>query len=154
MTDHNSSPSGAGIFSGKVSKDSINLPEGRFSHTTFAGKFYSATYLRDELLSSAMKVHEAAQKHGLTGHAVALRWVLHHSALQKDLGDAILFSAAHLSHIEENLRICDEGPLPEELVKVVEDIWAVAEPVAPWAWIDVKAQAAALKEGLKSMEKE
>ncbi|KAF2166376.1 hypothetical protein M409DRAFT_23566 [Zasmidium cellare ATCC 36951] len=140
-------------YSGKVTKDSINLPEGRFSNSTFAGKFYSASYLRDELLSSAMKVHEAAQKHGLTGHAVAMRWVLHHSALRGELGDAMLFSAAHLSQIEENLKICDQGSLPEELVKVVDDIWAVAEPVAPWAWIDVKAQAAAIKEGLNSMKK-
>lgn len=146
-------PSGAGIFSGKVSKESINLPEGRFSNATFAGKFYSTSYLRDELLDSAMKVHEAAQRHGLTGHGVALRWVLHHSALRKELGDAMLFSAAHLDQIEENLKICDDGPLPEELVKVVEDVWPAAEPVAPWAWIDVKAQAAALKEGLNSMGK-
>lgn len=144
-------PSGAGIFSGKVNKNSIHAPEGRFSHATFAGKFYSESYFRDELLGGAMKVHEAAQKHGLTGHAVALRWVLHHSALRREFGDGMIFSAAHLNQIEENLKICDGGPLPDELVQVVEDVWPVAEPVAPWAWIDVKAQAAALKEGLGSM---
>ncbi|KAK4501751.1 hypothetical protein PRZ48_007560 [Zasmidium cellare] len=147
------SPSGAGIFSGKVTKDSVHRTEGRFSNANFVGKLYADTYLRDELLRGAMKVHEAAQKHGLTGHAVALRWVLHHSALRADLGDAMLFSAPNLSQLEENLKICDQGPLPEELVKVMEDVWLVAEPVAPWAWIDVKAQAAALAEGLNTIQK-
>lgn len=43
--------------------------------------------------------------------------------------------------------------IAEELVQVVEDVSTVVELVAPWAWIDVKAQAATIKEGLKLMER-
>ena len=95
-----------------------------------------------------MKVHEAAQKHGITGHAAALRWCLHHSVLRKELGDGIVIAAPRMEQLEENLKICEGGPLPEDLVKVIEAVWPVAEPVAPWAWVDVKTVVEDLKEGL------
>ncbi|KAK5686856.1 hypothetical protein LTR17_026781 [Elasticomyces elasticus] len=130
------SPSGGGIFSGKVSKTSIDAPDGRFSHNTLVGKFMSTAYLRDELLAASLKVQSAAQKHGISGQAVALRWVLHHSALKAELGDGLIVGFSSLGQLGENLKILDQGPLPQELVEVVDGVWGAAEPVAPWAYID------------------
>ena len=31
--------------------------------------------------------------------------------------------------------MCDAGPLPDDLVKVVEEVWEIAAPVAPWAYM-------------------
>ncbi|KAK5680687.1 hypothetical protein LTS10_007620 [Elasticomyces elasticus] len=129
-------PSGGGIFSGKVSKTSIDAPDGRFSHNTPVGKFMSTAYLRDELLAASLKVQSAAQKHGISGQAVALRWVLHHSALKAELGDGLIVGFSSLGQLGENLKILDQGPLPKELVEVVDGVWGAAEAVAPWAYID------------------
>ncbi|KAK4952048.1 hypothetical protein LTR10_009968 [Elasticomyces elasticus] len=129
-------PSGGGIFSGKVSMNSIDAPDGRFSHNTPVGKFMSSAYLRDELLAASRKVQAAAQKHGISGQAVALRWVLHHSALRAELGDGLVVGFSSLEQLGENLKILDQGPLPQELVEVVDGVWSAAEPVAPWAYID------------------
>ena len=73
--------------------------------------------------------------------------MLHHSVLKKEYGDGIIIGASSLSQLESNLTMCDQGPLPEDLVKVVEDVWPLAEPVAPWAWIDAKP--AGLEKDLK-----
>lgn len=40
------------------------------------------------------KVSDAAARSGLTGHAVALSWVLHHPALHGEHGDAIVLVLA------------------------------------------------------------
>ncbi|KAK5693415.1 hypothetical protein LTR97_009984 [Elasticomyces elasticus] len=130
------SPSGGGIFSGKVSMNSIDAPDGRFSHNTPVGKFMSTAYLRDELLAASREVQSAAKKHGISGQAVALRWVLHHSALRAELGDGLIVGFSSLEQLGENLKLLDQGPLPQELVEVVDGVWGAAEPVAPWAYID------------------
>jgi aflatoxin B1 aldehyde reductase len=94
------------------------------------------TYLKPELLSAANRVHTEAQKHGIVGHEVALRWVLHHSALKAEFGDGMIIGASSLEQLDANLKMCDAGPLPDDLVKVVEEVWAIAAPVAPWAYME------------------
>lgn len=75
-------------------------------------------------------------KHDFYTHEAALRWCLHHSALKKDLGDGIIVGASSSQQLEANLKACEARPLPDEVVKVIEEIWPLAEPVAPWAYID------------------
>ncbi|MCJ1285984.1 hypothetical protein MMC26_005326 [Xylographa opegraphella] len=127
------SPSGAGIFSGKVTKDSISIRGGRFDSGSGVGNLYSSLYLKEELLAAARRVQDEAQKQGLTGQAAALRWVLHHSALSAKHGDAMIVGASSMRQLEENLEICKEGPLPDGVVKVIEDVWQSAKPFAPHA---------------------
>ena len=124
------------MFSGKVSAESINNSDGRWTNTNPLGKWFSMMYLRPELLEAANRVHTEGQKHGINGHEVALRWMLHHSALKAELGDGVIIGASSLEQLEANLKMCDAGPLPEDLVKVVEDIWPLAKPVAPYAWME------------------
>ncbi|MCJ1405181.1 hypothetical protein MMC11_008407 [Xylographa trunciseda] len=127
------SPSGGGIFSGKVNKDSINVHGGRFDSNSRIGKIYGSLYLKEGLLTAAQRVQDQAKKHGLTGQAAALRWVLHHSALSGEHGDAMIIGASNLQQLEENLKICDGGPLPDDMVEVFEEVWQSARPLAPFA---------------------
>ena len=96
---------------------------------------YGSQYLKDELLDAAGRVHDEAEKDGLTGHAVALRWVLHHSALDAAHGDAMILGASSMKQLEENLEITKAGPLPKHLVELVEDVWQPAKPFAPFAHV-------------------
>ncbi|KAK5956424.1 hypothetical protein OHC33_003001 [Knufia fluminis] len=77
------------------------------------------------------KVNQAAIRHGLTGHAAALRWVLHHSVLDAERGDAVVIGARTLEQLEETLRTCEMGPLPEEMVGVVDGVWGAVKDTAP-----------------------
>ena len=76
-------------------------------------------------------MHTAAQKEGLTGHEVALRWALHHSILDGKLGDAIIIGASSLGQLEENLEICKAGPLPVHLVQMVDEMGERVRESAP-----------------------
>ena len=129
----------------------MNKSTGRWSNSSPIGQFFSSIYLRPELLDAANKVHTEAQKHGINGHEVALRWVLHHSALKGESGDGMIIGASSPAQLEDNLKMCDAGPLPADLVKVVEDVWPLAEPVAPFAYVE--APPPELTQMLRDMEK-
>jgi aflatoxin B1 aldehyde reductase len=79
---------------------------------------------------------------------VAQRWLQHHSALQP--GDAVILGAASPQQMEDNIvqwcvpSIVDDairtsfsslhsegGPLPDEIVKLLEGAWQKAKAVAP-----------------------
>lgn len=124
-----------------MTADSINKDTGRWSSKKPAGAFYSAAYLRPELLDAASKVNTIAQQHGFNGHEAALRWILHHSILDAELGDGIIVGASSLEQFKANMDMCDKGPLPDDLVKLFEEVWKIAEPVAPWAWVEISSKA-------------
>lgn len=129
-------PTGAGIFSGKVTRDSAKKPDGRWTNTSRLGNMFAGAYFRDEIFDAADKIRTAAEKHGIGGHAAALRWMMHHSKLEKEHGDAIIIGFGSLGQLEGNLDICEQGPLPEDLVKLVDELWPSVEAVSPWAYID------------------
>ena len=133
-----------------MTADSIHNPDGRWSHSSFIGKFFSSIYLRPELLDGAHKVHTKALEHGFNGLEAALRWCLYHSTLKPELGDGIIVGASKIEHLEDNLKACDNGPLPGDLVKVFEEIWPLAEPVAPFAYVEEAPKD--IEEGLKDLQ--
>jgi aflatoxin B1 aldehyde reductase len=95
------------------------------------GQLYRGWFFKADLFSAAAAVHAAAQKEDLTGHAVALRWVLHHSILDGKLGDAMIIGASSLGQLEENLEICKAGPLPAHLVQMVDEMGERIKESAP-----------------------
>lgn len=129
------SPSAGGMFTGKISEASKEISGGRFDTTTIVGNLYTGNYMKKELIEAARKVHEEASKRGLSGHEVALRWVLHHSALSADKGDAMIIGASSMKQLEQNIKACHGGPLPDELVEWLERTWDVAKDVAPAPWM-------------------
>ena len=98
-------------------------------------KMHARIYHKDALINAAHRVTVEAEKAGITGHAVALRWLLHHSALNGEHGDAIVIGASSLSQLEANLQACRAGPLPEKIVKLVEEVWLPAKDVAPQSYL-------------------
>lgn len=95
------------------------------------GKVYQEDYFRDELFQAAKYLLDAAEKEGLTAHAVALRWIMYHSALSSEHGDAVIIGASSLRQALQNLEIFDDGPLSDSLVKEIENVWQMAKGAAP-----------------------
>ena len=60
---------------------------------------------------------------------------MHHSILDPKLGDGIIVGASSIEQFKANMDMCDKGPLPDDLVKLFEEVWKIAEPVAPWAYV-------------------
>lgn len=54
---------------------------------------------------------------------VSLRWLMHHSALKGELGDAIVLGAKREDQLRGNVECCRKGPLPDVLVRAVGEMW-------------------------------
>ena len=117
------SPSACGFFSGKVSRASRLQKGSRWNVKSPLGAKYSCDYFHDALFSAAAVVRHEAAKHGISGHAAALRWTVWHSDLEAENGDGVIVGASTLPQLEENLDILEQGPLPARLLQVVESAW-------------------------------
>lgn len=61
---------------------------------------------------------------------VALRWVSHHSLMSREHGDNILIGASSKAHLEENLTDLEKGPLPKEVVDILDQAWLSVKAVS------------------------
>jgi aflatoxin B1 aldehyde reductase len=85
------------------------------------------------VIEAAFALSEGAEKAGL--HEVALRWILHHSELSGQHGDAIVVGGSSLEQINDNLNACLAGPLPAALVELVDSVWNIAKKDPPPSWV-------------------
>lgn len=76
----------------------------------------------------ALKIIEAAtEKAGLTMAETALRWVSHHSMMKREYGDSVIIGASSVKHLQENLDDLEKGPLPDEVVKSLDEAWGAVK---------------------------
>ncbi|KAH0843119.1 Aflatoxin B1 aldehyde reductase member 2 [Fonsecaea pedrosoi] len=117
-------PLAGGLFSGKYkSKDAPT--EGRFSiQSPIFGKLYRGRYFQDPIFNALAIIQPIAEKSGLTLLETALRWCVHHSALKlTDGNDGIIIGVSSLKQLDSNLTDLEKGPLPEEVVKAIDEAW-------------------------------
>ncbi|KAL5364087.1 NADP-dependent oxidoreductase domain-containing protein [Aspergillus floccosus] len=133
-------PLAGGLFSGKYKSQDIPV-EGRYSDQSSHGQLYRSRYFKDATFDALRLIEPVVAKHGLTMPETAFRWVHHHSALNiKDGGrDGIILGVSSLAQLENNLKDVQKGPLPQEVIDVLDQAWLVAKPTAPNYWhLDLK----------------
>ncbi|KAJ9605075.1 hypothetical protein H2200_010465 [Cladophialophora chaetospira] len=119
-------PLAGGVFSGKYKSKAEVPTEGRFADVHGAGKMYRQRYFQDNTFLALQHIEPVVQKHNLTLLETALRWCVHHSLLKfaKDGGnDGVIIGVSSLKQLEGNLADFDKGPLPEEVVKALDEAW-------------------------------
>lgn len=134
-------PLAGGLFSGKIK--SAEVPkEGRYSETTaLLGEVYRKRYFKDSTFDALRLIEQTAQKHNLTLLEVALRWCTNHSALKMHDGgrDGVIIGVSSFSQLESNLKDLEKGPLPEEVVKTLDDAWLMTKATTSNYWhLDLK----------------
>jgi len=82
-----------------------------------------------KLLKTLKKI---SAKHSLTLIEVALRWIVHHSALQAN--DGVILGATALDHITENISALEKGPLPKDVVDEAEEAWRTTKEFCETYW--------------------
>ena len=133
-------PLAGGFFSGKYKSQEIPA-EGRYSDTAKVGAYYRERYFKDATFDALRLIEPVAEKHNLTMLEVALRWCVHHSALKMTNGgtDGVIIGVSSFSQLESNLKDLEKGPLPEEVVKVLDEAWLVTKATTPNYWhLDLK----------------
>ncbi|KAI0074930.1 Aldo/keto reductase [Panus rudis PR-1116 ss-1] len=128
-------PLGGGFFTGRYnSPDDKVEPGSRFDPEKKQGQNYRNRYWNEPHFNALAKIREVAAKYELTLPEVALRWISHHSLLKREYGDAVIIGASSVKHIEKNLVDLEKGPLPDEVVKVLDEAWETVKPYAVKYW--------------------
>lgn len=98
------------------------------------GQMYRDRYFKDSTFTALKIVEDAAQKANLTLLEIALRWVVHHSELKtrvKGGNDGVIIGVSNFRQLEGNLADLEKGPLPEDVVKALDEAWLAAKATAP-----------------------
>ncbi|CAG8971539.1 hypothetical protein HYALB_00005435 [Hymenoscyphus albidus] len=104
---------------------------GNFTHGKYAGTRYATDhplhhvfherYDNEALHQALLEIENAGVEHGIPVHEVALRWIFHHSSLEKE--DGVITGCTNLQQIKENGELIRRGPLPEDVVEIVGKVW-------------------------------
>lgn len=99
-------------------------------------EMYRKRYFRDSTFGALRLIEGTAQKHGLTLLEIALRWCTHRSALNMQNGgrDGVIIGVSSSSQLESNLKDLEKGPLPEEVVKTLDEGWLMTKATTPSYW--------------------
>lgn len=84
------------------------------------GATWSMIYKKPSIIAATEKAVDVALKHGIDGHAAALRWTVHHGILSREHGDSVIIGASSLEQLASNLDMIEQGPLPGEVVSALE----------------------------------
>ncbi|OMP83500.1 Aflatoxin B1 aldehyde reductase member 3 [Diplodia seriata] len=118
-------PLAGGFLTSRYHRDQKEFAEGeRFDPKRWQGKLFHGRYWNDPMWEALEGLRPVAKKHGITEVQCALRWLAHHSALKKELGDAVIVGASGPQQMEDNLAALEQGPLPEDVVEALDAGWA------------------------------
>ncbi|KAA1472011.1 Aldo/keto reductase [Dentipellis sp. KUC8613] len=124
-------PLGGGFFTGRYRSlnDEVE-PGSRFDPNKGQGQNYRKRYWKEPYFKALAEIQAVSDKHNLTMAEVALRWISHHSLMKREFGDSVLIGASSVEHIEQNLIDLEKGPLPDEVLSVLDEAWIEVQPYA------------------------
>ncbi|KAJ7723798.1 Aldo/keto reductase, partial [Mycena metata] len=121
-------PLAGGFFTDRYSSaDATPEPGSRYDPTTLLGKGYRSRFWKPEFFAALAEVRTVATAHGLTMQEIAIRWVSHHSLMNREAGDAVIIGGSSVKHIEENLVDLEKGSLPEQVLTALDAAWAAVK---------------------------
>lgn len=126
-----------GLFSGKIKSTDYVAEEGRFSAKNPSAANYRERYIKDSTFRALQTIERALEAHpGLTMIETALRWAVHHSQLRvaNGGGDGIIIGISSYEQLDSNLDNLEKGPLPEDVVKALDEAWLICKAEAPNYW--------------------
>lgn len=143
LTPFLKSPAAGGFFSenntaSKRWSDDVSFPSAdrspEYPNKTIQniiGKIYSAAYGKPAVQDSVAVVRNAAAKHGISGHAAAVRWTTFHSILDGQYGDRVIFGCSSMGQLDKTLDALEAGPLPAELADALTAVYPTVEGSEP-----------------------
>jgi 1-deoxyxylulose-5-phosphate synthase len=106
-------PLAAGLLTGKHQMQTVTAGT-RFDNN----KLYQDRYWHKQDFEAVEKLKTIAQKSGRSLISIAFNWLLHHTA-----SDCVILGASRPEQLAQNLAACEEGALPEDVVKACDEVW-------------------------------
>lgn len=118
-------PLAGGLMTDKYKDKAIK--DGRFRNRPN----YQKRYWHDSYFDAINKIKSVSEKHGINITEAAYRWLAYHSMLRPERGDGIIIGASSREQLIQNISYVNQGALPDEVVKAIEDAWTVSRVDAP-----------------------
>ena len=83
-------------------------------------------YDRNEMHDAVNALNKLLEPAGITKVDAALRWISYHSKLGP--GDGIILGASKIAQIVQNVESINKGPLPDDIVSALDDLWKTIAP--------------------------
>ncbi|GAB1200672.1 hypothetical protein APSETT444_010047 [Aspergillus pseudonomiae] len=124
-------PLAGGLLTGRYHLGTTSFDSGtRYDPNNKQSSTMSSRYWNKTTFAALEIIRAAAQKHDLTIAECAYRWLVHHSVLDKQYGDALIIGASSVKQLESNLIDSEKGPLPENVAQAMEQAWQlIQEPI-------------------------
>jgi len=106
-------PLAAGLLTGKHHLSQI--PEGgRFDKN----RMYQDRYWHERTFEAIEAISAVARDSGRSMLELAFAWLLHHSS-----SDVVILGASSIEQLQQNLDACSAGPVPQDFVARLDQIW-------------------------------
>ncbi|OIW31723.1 Aldo/keto reductase [Coniochaeta ligniaria NRRL 30616] len=113
------SPLAAGFLTGKATAGQV---EGtRFDAAHPLSGYIRAKYDKPVYHEAIGRLLAVLRPEDISPTEAALRWICYHSALGEK--DGVILGASRLEQVKQNAEHVKKGPLPEAVVKEIEEVW-------------------------------
>lgn len=123
------SPTAGGFLVKTVQQ--VDQGSGRFEKGSLVGGLYNKLYNKPTLLKGLERWGEVAEKHKIPKSHLAYRWLAFHSFLDDKKGDAVIIGGKNYEQTADTLDALKEGPLSDEVVSEINEIWDSIKDEAP-----------------------
>ncbi len=120
-------PLAGGILTNKYSAIDDAPAEGRFTNRPN----YKNRYWKKSYFDAVGELKKICEKYGISIIEATYRWMMYHSMLDTQRGDAIIIGASKISQVEQNIAAVNGGELPEELTAAFAKAWETTKADAP-----------------------
>ena len=120
-------PLAGGLLSGRYGKFEDAPEDGRFTHRPN----YQKRYWKKSFFDAVDLLKDACENEGITLVEAVFRFLLYHSMLNGDRGDAVILGASKPAHLKQNLAAAEKGPLPQKLLEAFEAAWQLCRADSP-----------------------
>ena len=88
-------------------------------------------YGHPSIQAAGVTIRDLAKRYGMSGYDMLLRWAAHHSCLDGQHGDGLIFGVSKLEHVDKALDALEAGALPDDLAEALTKIYASVEGHEP-----------------------
>jgi len=120
----------AGGFLSK-SRDDLFASGSRFAEGNLLATIYRPMYTKPSFLRALDEWDRIAKEEGVAMAELAYRWIVYHSKLSPEFGDAVIVGARSQEQLRATVEGVKRGPLSKEAVRRIEEIWEGIREDAP-----------------------
>lgn len=125
-------PLAGGYLTGRYHRDMKDeeVEEGsRFDAKRVVGKMYRARFWNESFWGALEGVREETGKVEMRESEAALRWLMHHSKLERRFGDKVIIGASSEEQLRQNMEDFEKGPLGEGVLGAFDRGWEMCRGV-------------------------